>query len=69
MQAAFHTKGIGSLVFRPGGSVEVFTEKDRKMTSKNSIKKLYSLQGGKTFRHFVPHFLANRVTTEIIKAY
>ena len=43
MQAAFHTKNIGSLVFKPGGSVEVFTEKDRKMTSKNSIKKLYSL--------------------------
>ena len=43
MQAAFHTKNIGSLVFRPGGSVEVFTYKDRKMTSKNSIEKLYIL--------------------------
>ena len=37
MQAAFHTKNIGSLMLRPGGSVEILIEKDRKMTSKNSI--------------------------------
>ena len=37
MQAAFYTKNIGSLMLRPGGSVEIFIEKYRKMISKNSI--------------------------------
>ena len=41
MQAAFHTKNIGSLMLRPGGSVEVCIDKDRKMISKNSIGKFY----------------------------
>ena len=38
MQAAFHTKNIGSLMLRPGGSVEIFIEKDCKMSSKNLFK-------------------------------
>ena len=62
MQAAFHTKNIGSLMLRPGGSVEVLIIKDRKMSSKYSIEILL-------IKHFVPHFLANWTTTEIIKAY
>ena len=37
MQAVFHTKNIGSLMLRPGGSVEIFSEKNRKMNSKNFI--------------------------------
>ena len=41
MQAAFHTKNIGSLMLRPGGSVEIFIEKYRKMTSENSIRTVY----------------------------
>ena len=41
MQAAFHTKNIGSVMLRPGGLAEIFIEKYRKMISKNSSETLY----------------------------